>query len=151
MLRRAEEILGAAGLTAHEVPLRLLVPIIEVGGDEDRPDMQGRWDYLLANAATTDNALAAYPWLLSQLEPVEARALDYMVGPPGGPGWSGPADALKVRVDGLASANIDNLQRLELVRLNLMIPPVGARNPNQDMLTHTALAVGFVAACRPPA
>ena len=80
MLKRAEEIIESAGLTAHDVPLQVLMPILDSGANEDMPEMQERWANLLANAATAAETIpAAYPEILRQLEPIEALSLDFMI------------------------------------------------------------------------
>ena len=151
MLVKAQELLEAAQLSADEVPLRLLMPILDGGADEERPDMQERWASLLANAATTQSDMpVAFPEILRQLEPIEAHALDFMVGKE--PGWSGTAKLLGDAIPGLDHANIDNLVRLGLARFSaddFTGPGADIRYPEPTLGT-TVLAWRFVAACQPP-
>jgi hypothetical protein len=150
MLQEAEAMVGAAGLTAHEVPFRVLAPILESGGDEDIPEMQGLWASLLANAATRPDAVpVAYPQILRQLEPVEARALRFLVGPLGnGNPFRGEPGVLRHKVKGLTEANIDNLLRLELARTHIITGTYGGSPP--PTIRNTALGLALVEACRPP-
>jgi hypothetical protein len=152
MLTKAQEIVEAAGLTADEVPLRVLMPILEGGANEERPEMQDLWATLLANAATVPGSIpVAFPEILRQLEPIEARALDYMISDEGA--WSGTDRLLGAAVPGLDNGNIDNLVRLGLLRFeaeDFTGPGAEIRYP-EPTLTTTVLAARFVAVCRPPA
>lgn len=79
MLRGTEEILVQSSLTAHEIPLRVLMPILDSGANEDRPEMQERWANLLANAASRANDVpASFASVLSDLEPEQAQILDHV-------------------------------------------------------------------------
>lgn len=151
MLKRAEEIIESAGVPVHGVPLQVLMPILDSGANEDRPDMQERWANLLANAATTSGTVpAAFPEILRQLEPIEARALDYMIVESGG--WDGTARLLGRAMPRLDSANIDNMGRLALVRFtadDYTGSGADVRYP-EPTLASTVLAARFVAACLPP-
>jgi hypothetical protein len=112
--------------------------------------MQERWANLLANAATTSGTVpAAFPEILRQLEPIEARALDYMIVESGG--WSGTTRLLGQAMPELDNANIDNIVRLALVRFTAEdYTGSGAdiRYP-EPTLASTVLAARFVAACLP--
>ncbi len=72
-----------AGLAAHVVPDRTLVPLLEFGGlaDAEDPDMIARWANLLANAATPSSAdvRPAFVDIVRQLEPIEAAAMEDLV------------------------------------------------------------------------
>jgi hypothetical protein len=148
---RAQEIVEASGLEVHEVPLQLLMPILDSGSNEERPEMQERWAYLLANAATGANPVhTAFPEILRQLEPIEARAVEFMVVEANG--WTGTARLLGDAVSGLDNGNIDNLVRLALARVlaeDYTGPGAQIRLPEPTLVT-TVLAMRFVAACRAP-
>jgi len=151
MLTRAKELIEASGLEPHEVPLQVLVPILDSGANEERPEMQERWAYLLANAATrTDTVPAAFPEILRQLEPIEAVAVEFMVVEANG--WTGTDRLLGKAVPGLDNGNIDNLVRLALARfLRDDYTDRGAQLTHPEpTLTTTALAMRFVAACSAP-
>jgi hypothetical protein len=79
MLERAALQVRASGQKAGEVPLRLLIPILERAGFEDDPSLQERWAALLANAATSDDPRAtppAFVSILAQLTPDAAAILE---------------------------------------------------------------------------
>lgn len=81
VLERTERAICDANLKAGVVPAKLLFPLLEYAGLEDPDDdqMVDRWANLLANAATTaEGEHIAFPVVLSQLEPLEARMLDTM-------------------------------------------------------------------------
>jgi hypothetical protein len=150
---RAGEIVEASGLQAHEVPLQILMPILDGASNEERPEMQERWAYLLANAATGASPVhTAFPEILRQLEPIEAVAVEFMVVERDG--WTGTAKLLAGAVSGLDAGNIDNLIRLALARF---LPEEYAAGPGADprfpqpTLITTVLAMRFVAACSAPA
>jgi hypothetical protein len=149
-------IIDAAGLTAHEVPLRALMPILESGADEERPDMQERWANLLANAATSsEETPVAFPDVLRQLEPAEARILDHvydtmmMIAPDLrrqnlGLIFDGVTHELGLSPES-TEFHIDNLIRLRLVR-----EPTGSFGGPGDTVTISEFGRRFVRACRSP-
>jgi Abortive infection alpha len=92
----AKRMLDDAGLSAHAVAPRLLVPLLENASLESDPDeaddsgaaaaaMQTRWAALLANAAAGDRGApvrTAFPTILAELEPIEARMLEELAKQP---------------------------------------------------------------------
>jgi hypothetical protein len=80
ILERALDAIERASLNADVVPAKTLVPLLEHGGlEEEDDDMVDRWANLLANAATDPSrSHVAFPAILAQLEPPEARMLDAM-------------------------------------------------------------------------
>jgi hypothetical protein len=67
------------GIPSRAVDDRLLRAVLEEGALEDDTDMQDRWTNLLANAAVGESVPhVAFPGLLAQVSPVEARMLDAM-------------------------------------------------------------------------
>lgn len=81
VLEEAAAQVSASGVEAHDVPLRILLPLMERAGLEDQPAMQERWASLLANAATAKEPDAFPPYfvsILAQLSPVEARVLSIL-------------------------------------------------------------------------
>jgi hypothetical protein len=80
-LNRAAEMIGAAGGSAHEVPLRTMVPLLEGASLEDDADLRERWAALLANAALATSADAIPPLfasILKNITPTTARCLDLL-------------------------------------------------------------------------
>lgn len=155
LLMRAAEKIKASGLPAHAVPDKTLRAILEDGPLEDDESMQERWANLLANAATTDgnDLRIAYPRILSDLEPDEARLLERIFGE------DGPPSAFKTYAyddtsDLVDEAGLDNLERLGLVKRNWSIgTTVGELTDGEIKLKGvqiTELGWAFVAACREP-
>lgn len=143
----------ATGIPPHAVPDKVLRAILEGASLEDEPTMQERWANLLTSAVTGTALPPAYPRILSELEPIEARALDFMIGMTGeSAGWGGTARLLGNAVPGLDNGHIDNLVRLGLVRYlaeDYTGPGVDIRFP-EPTLGSTVLASRFVAACSEP-
>jgi hypothetical protein len=79
LLLKAAEKIRASGAPARAVDDRLLRAVLEEGSFEDDDAMQDRWARLLANAVIGSRAPhVAFPGILAQLEPAEARMLDAM-------------------------------------------------------------------------
>lgn len=80
LLMGAAEKIRESGLPPSAVPDKLLRAVLEDGPMEDDEDMQDRWANLLANAGIgLASVRAAFPKILSELEPSEATALDILV------------------------------------------------------------------------
>lgn len=188
----ADRWLAEAGLSAHEIPLNILVPLLEYSSLADDPDeaadreeataMHERWAALLANAAAGDEGatvLPAFPRILSELAPPEARLLeliarDEYASPPV---WAF-MEALGFDADDEEQAqayavHVDNLERLNLCTISRpsgdvrrlaeelerqrrsqeTFPPVGRRiRPPSTTPTVRVSALGkaFIAACTRP-
>jgi Abortive infection alpha len=139
LLMSAAKKIRESGLPPSAVPDKLLRAVLEDGPMEDDEDMQDRWANLLANAGTSSVAevRAAFPTILSELEPDEAAILDKVVKND----FSLP---LKSRLDDADFVALANLERLGLVRYD-HTPPLGIvevyLNP---------LGWAFLQACRAP-
>jgi hypothetical protein len=78
-IRRANEQLAAAGAEAHEVPPRVLIPLLEHASIDDDEDMRERWAALLAHAAIAtdpDEVPPVFADILSQITPAAAVVLE---------------------------------------------------------------------------
>jgi len=78
ILTKAQEMLSSAGIKPKTVPLRTLLPLLEGASLEDDVDLSLKWAGLLASTASgegKDNH-PAYPHILVQLAPVDARIID---------------------------------------------------------------------------
>jgi hypothetical protein len=77
ILEKAEKLVRDAGLTAHEVPLQVLVPLLERGSFEEDEEMVDRFAALLARAATEapGSVPPSFPAILAELAPIEAAIL----------------------------------------------------------------------------
>jgi Abortive infection alpha len=156
VLMKAAEKIKASGLPPHAVRDKLLRAVVEDGSMEDDPSMQERWANLLANAATSGAASvrAAFPGILSELEPDEAALLDEFADraseksfrdkkfSPEEPGYGGPRPGL------------DNLHRLGLVVYGRNIPTtMGGASDEGATITgvrFTKFGWDFAQACRQP-
>lgn len=79
LLMKAAREVRAAGLPTRAIEDRLLRAVLEEGSLVDHDEMQDRWAFLLANAAVANETPhVAFPSILAQLEPAEARMLDAM-------------------------------------------------------------------------
>src|SRR3990167_4884089 len=52
ILQKVKEKIEASGLTKHQIPLKVLVPIIEHSSLEEDGQLQEKWANMLANAIT---------------------------------------------------------------------------------------------------
>jgi hypothetical protein len=152
-MQKAQKLLENAGLDAHRVPMRTLVPLLEGVSTEDQESMSDRWAALLANAAGAQmNVPPSFPNVLSELEPIQAHMLDraydaaMLVSP-------------ELRVDrsfGISSLtfhlNNDDLgYHLDnLARVNLVSHAPDETGDLYRVLLITAFGIAFVRACRPP-
>jgi hypothetical protein len=77
-LSEAAEIVEASGLIVHEVPGRVLWPLLEKSSLEEDQALRRLWARLLATAATSEEGgvTPAFVHILSQLTPLEATILD---------------------------------------------------------------------------
>jgi hypothetical protein len=81
ILQRAEELLKNSNLTAKEVSLKILVPLIEKGSLEENPSIQEMWANLLANASSYDYKAGLHAIcieVLSSISPYEASILNHI-------------------------------------------------------------------------
>jgi hypothetical protein len=124
---KAAEFLRERGREPRHVPDSVLVPLLEGGGSEEDEAMADKWSTLLANA--TDPAApevpAAFPDVLRQLEPAEARIMDHtyealMTIAPEFRDQVGVLKAALIPMERVPEArlayHIDNLMRLRLIR-----------------------------------
>src|SRR5438309_6061589 len=68
------------GREIKTIPGRVLFPLAELAANEDDESMQARWAALLARGSTDPDSIPpAFPRLLSEVSPSEARLLDYLL------------------------------------------------------------------------
>jgi len=139
LLLRAAEKIKQSGLPPQAVEDRLLRAVLEDGAMEDDADMQERWASLLAKAGTSSARVhAAFPRMLSEMEPHEAALLEAVSQAFESPGRSlriGPGDDF---------AALGNLKRLGL----LIYTYEPMLNVGEARIT--ALGQTFVQACHTP-
>jgi len=66
------------GAQPRAVELTILVPILHHASLEDREDLVSKWAGLLALAASGEDVHTAYPKILAEITPAEARLLDVL-------------------------------------------------------------------------
>lgn len=78
ILARAKELLDMKGIEPSQIPLRTLVPIMEGAALEENCVLAERWACLIANASAGNACYnhPAFPRLLTEMTPDEARFLD---------------------------------------------------------------------------
>jgi len=157
LLMRAAEQIEASGLPSAAVEDKFLRAVLEDGPMENDESMQARWASLLANAGTRESTRvrAAFPTILSELEPNEAAALDILADQTNDAAFRVARFSIAECVDaGLDTAGIENVDRLQLLDLLRTMP-----NTIGSISDETANIVGarftdfgwqFVQACRAP-
>ncbi len=137
LLMSAAKKIRASGLPPTAVEDKLLRAVLEDGPMEDDADMQERWANLLANASTGSTVVrAAFPRILSELEPHEAWILDKAL-----------EAASRKQIDGVA-VEADYVVMDNLARLGLAL-----EGETSTIVMHvklTSLGKAFVQACRTP-
>jgi len=118
---------------AQQVPLKILIPIIQNASLEEDDDLQNRWAALLANNASGDYVETAFPEILRQLSSADAHllrmcfheVLHFMEASEAAP-WSGSIDQSISKwkatlVEPLSPASpVSDLSEENLTRLGLM-------------------------------
>jgi hypothetical protein len=156
LLMSAAEKVKASGLPPSAVSDKLLGAILEEGPLEDDADMQERWSSLLANAATSESESVriAFPKILSELEPSEAALLDEFASRASEKSFREKKFSVEKPGEGGHMPEIDNLNRLGLVRLARYFPTtVGTISDEKATISgvvFTELGWDFVQACRAP-
>lgn len=158
LFQRAKAKCDAAGIPVAAIRPGMLFPLLDFGAVETDPDMSERWAGLLASAATSTAAHAAYPEILRQLEPVEARVIDAAVDAQPELAFLDQLDLQLERLDHqeplLEWHHLDNLERLRLLTYESRNPrsfetPVRPSDTSV-IIQVTLLAEDFVRACRGP-
>jgi len=78
LFQRTREVLATAGIEPTQVPLKLLLPIIENASNEKEDNLQDIWANLLANAATQDATNKVYPSFPAILKELTARDVKFL-------------------------------------------------------------------------
>ena len=78
ILKKAEEFLAAEGIDPQRVPLKTLVPLLQLSSLEEEGDefMQDRWAALLANAAAGRSVPPSFPQIRAELSSADAVMLE---------------------------------------------------------------------------
>lgn len=67
LLQKTRQFIEETGRDAHQVPLKILLPIFDQATLEEDDELQDRWAALLANAATSAGVIVGYGEVLKQL------------------------------------------------------------------------------------
>lgn len=150
ILAKAEAMLAKAGLTPNAVPFRTLVPILEYAASEDDESLSTKWAALLANSAAKAESTAShpsFPRILSEIDPGEAKFLDFLLSSGGEADWNsfrvGFAEKFQVNRDDV-DRYYGNLFRLGLVRIVSRIGLI------KDVIQVGPFGKAFLSACSPP-
>lgn len=77
IIKKAQAKIEASGLNKKQIPLKVLVPIIQNSSLEQEENMQNKWANMLANAATGNVEVSPnYAAILNELSPTEVAILD---------------------------------------------------------------------------
>lgn len=170
---QSREQVEASGRQAHEVPPRILIPILSGASLEDDIGLQERWAALLANVAIADSPDDVPPYfatILSQLTPFAARVVREMPHgatlrsvaravmrgqyPVPGAELSQIASHLGVAADDRLKATLDLLVGNSLLERAIDMPdesnPLAMRLGPATKYNLTALGERFLAVCEPP-
>ena len=79
ILQKAEKIIDKKNIPIKEVPLKILVPLLEKSSLEENEDLQNKWVGLLVNYVDSRKKYRStiFPSLLSELSTNEIKCLDY--------------------------------------------------------------------------
>lgn len=76
IIKSAQQKIKASGLEKKQIPLKVLVPIIQNSSLEDDVAMQDKWSNMLANASTGNVDVSPnYAAILNELSPLEVSIL----------------------------------------------------------------------------
>lgn len=79
ILEKAQKEMEIRGIQPKEVPLKILLPILEGASLESEDEnLQDKWANLLTSAASGNSSRPSYPKILSELVQSEAQILDYL-------------------------------------------------------------------------
>lgn len=77
IITKAQRKIEESGLDKKQIPLKVLVPIIQNSSLEQDENMQDKWANMLANAATGNVEISPnYAAILNELSPIEVSILD---------------------------------------------------------------------------
>jgi hypothetical protein len=154
--KRVQENLRKAGVTNPQpVSLSLAEPIFKAAAQESRPELQGLWARLMANAMDPKRATIVrqeFIGTLRQLNPLDALVLDHITGNPPMDGdmvnHSGFPGQMKVSADEM-SVSIGHLHRLGCIAQ--LLNPQGVEQQRPEFTTRlrlSAYARALMQACR---
>lgn len=153
----AAQRLDVAKVKPQAVPGRILVPILETGSLEEDNELRDTWSRLLATAAnptTAGSVLTAFPYILSELSPIEMQMLRFVytqgVEQTGYHAFQLADVSTYFQVNrAITVVHRDNLERLKLVGQPLAIVVEGHESgePYTGPLYLTPFGYAFIQAC----
>jgi Abortive infection alpha len=167
-LARTKRRLEESGIEYENLPAldpAKLIPILESASTVTDESMKDRWEALLANALVApDSVPPSFQTILSQLEPADAKILDYLFakstkGAAGGEVAGGINRYVIEREAGLAEGSFTPARLENLARLGLISRPTTATSlpgPGhtpvsiEDAAELSSFGADFVTACQPP-
>ncbi len=142
------------------IPGRILFPLAEAASNEDSPELQAKWAALLANSATDpDSVLPAFPHVLKELSPIEARILDWLMdivaerssteerSPHPSTSLADLTEQFSLDIN-TALLLCTNLERLTLIKM--IYSSAGITHPNLFQILLSPFAMHLIRLCRPP-
>ncbi len=174
LVLKAKEFLESKGIDPQRVLPKIVIPILEAGSLEVDDEMSDRWAALLANAAAAPETISpAFPRILAELSPLDARILQYAyehvvktgrhpthihwkdaiqaAGVVFPPNYPKAETGVLVSDDPVLGSTIHNLIRLELVTGSLTeYYALNHEIINKEIFNLTPFGFIFVRACNPP-
>jgi hypothetical protein len=150
VVAKTEELLRAASIDAHAVPLRTMLPIMDGASLEDDKGLVRKWAGLLASAAAAMEPWAthpSFPRILSEITPHEAIMLDRLLEAGGEAVW--PPLRKQLAKDFSCPEDSINSAHWNLFRLGLWVN-IEAQAPSQPVLRLTEFGRLFLAVTHGP-
>jgi hypothetical protein len=162
IIKKAQAKIEASGLSKRQIPLKVLVPIIQNSSLEQDSNMQDKWANMLANAATGSVEVSPnYAAILNELSPLEVNILDQIYTEVNKEADYAKRKALQFDATKLKSILNVSDEKMDLIienlyRLNLLQAPAGKGVMLGDMpfalrttkvFEFTTLGYEFVKAC----
>jgi Abortive infection alpha len=151
LVERCEAFLRERGMAAptRQVPLKMVLPLIEAASLDDSDELLDLWATLLVNAADADSGVNVTRRLISILqdfEPLEAKCLQMIASKPrqGISTDQPPFDSL------VAARPEVEIALWNLVRLGCLQPVKYYDRPSVELVSVTMLGQQLFAACSKP-
>src|SRR3989344_2633281 len=131
IIKAAQAKIKSSGLSKQQVPLKVLIPIIQNSSLEEDLNMQDKWANMLANAGTGNVEVSPnYAAILNELSPREVTILDQIYFEVNKETDYEKRKALQFDASKLKSVLSISDEKMDLIienlyRLNLLRPPAG--------------------------
>lgn len=163
LIKNTNKLVESSGLSKQQIPLKVLVPIIENSTLEDDENMQQKWVNMLANAVTGKVDISPnYSAILKELSPLEVSILDKIFNTVNAENDYQKRKSMQFETAQIKNGTDLSDEKLDLIienlyRLNLLQPP-GSRGASvgnfpfalrtTKLIEFTTLGYEFVKACR---